>query len=217
MNSRSFAVKQVDRAAARSTGSCSARSLNCFRGIAGRACSCGRRRSAVGTARWSRDAGRTDAHQHPAAQPPVPASGNWWCGSRVRTRPGGYRRIQGELARLAIPIAASTVWTILKRAAQGTHRPALGETTTDSRPRNRRPRPIRSDAGYARRSRHGRGRLRRRVPAHAPASPRWDNHRVQLDFAPVRGTVTGPDLVVFRPPRARARRVAAGAGAPALA
>jgi putative transposase len=28
----------------------------------------------------------------------------------------GYRRIHGELARLAIPIAASTVWTILKRA-----------------------------------------------------------------------------------------------------
>jgi putative transposase len=27
-----------------------------------------------------------------------------------------YRRIQGELARLAIPIAPSTVWTILKRA-----------------------------------------------------------------------------------------------------
>ena len=28
----------------------------------------------------------------------------------------GYRRIHGELARLSIPIAASTVWRILKRA-----------------------------------------------------------------------------------------------------
>jgi putative transposase len=28
----------------------------------------------------------------------------------------GYRRIHGELTRLSIPIAASTVWTILKRA-----------------------------------------------------------------------------------------------------
>jgi putative transposase len=28
----------------------------------------------------------------------------------------GYRRIHGELARLAIPLAASTVWAILKQA-----------------------------------------------------------------------------------------------------
>jgi hypothetical protein len=28
----------------------------------------------------------------------------------------GYRRIQGELAGLGYPIAASTVWSILKRA-----------------------------------------------------------------------------------------------------
>jgi hypothetical protein len=88
MNSRCFAVRPVDRAAARSTGSCSAPSRNYSHGIAGKACSCGRRRSAAGIARSSRDAGRTDTRQRPAAQPPVPASGNWLCGSRVRTRPG---------------------------------------------------------------------------------------------------------------------------------
>jgi len=35
----------------------------------------------------------------------------------ARENPGwGYRRIQGELAQVAIPIAASTVWTILQQA-----------------------------------------------------------------------------------------------------
>jgi hypothetical protein len=41
---------------------------------------------------------------------------NSWCGSLVRTRAGGTRRIQGELVGLGIRLAASTVWPILKEA-----------------------------------------------------------------------------------------------------
>jgi putative transposase len=45
-----------------------------------------------------------------------PSCPGWWCGWPPRTRPGGYRRIHGELAGLGYRIVASTVWSILKRA-----------------------------------------------------------------------------------------------------
>jgi putative transposase len=45
----------------------------------------------------------------------VPPSAPLCCGSRENPT-WGYRRIHGELARLEIPLAASTVWTILKQA-----------------------------------------------------------------------------------------------------
>jgi putative transposase len=44
------------------------------------------------------------------------ASGRWWCGWRVRTSRGVYRRIHGELAALGVAVAPSMVWQILKDA-----------------------------------------------------------------------------------------------------
>jgi transposase len=43
-----------------------------------------------------------------------------------------YRRIHGELVRLGYPIAASTVWSILKRAGIDPARAATGQTDGNS-------------------------------------------------------------------------------------
>ncbi len=40
----------------------------------------------------------------------------WSCAWPARIRPGGYRRVHGELARLGYQIGASTVWKILRSA-----------------------------------------------------------------------------------------------------
>ena len=65
---------------------------------------------------------------YPHRRPGRPATG---AGVRAlivrlaRENPGwGYRRIQGELAQVAIPIAASTVWTILQQAGNSVGPPA---------------------------------------------------------------------------------------------
>jgi hypothetical protein len=47
---------------------------------------------------------------------------------------GGYRRIQGELARLGYQIAPSTVWLILKRAASTPHRAVTAPPGDSSSP-----------------------------------------------------------------------------------
>jgi putative transposase len=58
----------------------------------------------------------TYPHRRPG-RPPTPAKVRELVTRMARENPSwGYRRIQGELVRLGIKLAASTVWTILKEA-----------------------------------------------------------------------------------------------------
>ena len=61
--------------------------LGCFLVIGGGACLCDRRRSVVGTGRWSRGIGRVHIDRR-ADRLPTQACGYWLCGWRGRTRVG---------------------------------------------------------------------------------------------------------------------------------
>ena len=74
-----------------------------------------RRRCCAGTESWSHAAGRILAGRL-AALRWGPRSASLWFGSPGRTRAGGIGGIQGELVGLGVNVAASTVWSILKKA-----------------------------------------------------------------------------------------------------
>src|ERR1019366_406233 len=49
-----------------------------------------------------------------AGRGPASRSATWRCGRRRRTRPGGYRRVHGELSRLGHQVSEATVRRILR-------------------------------------------------------------------------------------------------------
>src|SRR6266702_1795665 len=75
-----------------------------------------RRRCGPGTGDWTPAKGITPAGGVPAGRPRQPRSTSSWSAWRSTTRPGGHRRVQGELVKPGHPIAASTVWQILHAA-----------------------------------------------------------------------------------------------------
>ena len=86
----------------------------CSAVTAGRSSSSDRTRSWVGIDASSRTTGPTPTG--PAGHPPRSRPAGRSSVSLAENPTWGYRRIHGELARLGITIAASTVWAILKTA-----------------------------------------------------------------------------------------------------
>jgi len=69
-------------------------------------------------------------HGGQAGRSPVGRSATWCCGWHRRTRPGGYRRVQGELTRLGRCVSEATVRRILRSRR---YRPAPGGQDTSWR------------------------------------------------------------------------------------
>ena len=97
-------------------GRCWPGSHGCYPARLGGACSCSRPRCCAGIATWFDAVGATRTSV--AGRPWRRSSARWCCGWPGRIRPGGYRRVHGELCRLGYKdrVGASTVWTMLQRA-----------------------------------------------------------------------------------------------------